>query len=140
MFLNCHVSKHDNNYTYMFLATPAEVIGHYYCYLLNGLDNSVVCQIILELRILDENLIHCAKLYSDYQKNAFLLDQLLVTNKSSKIFEFSRLLHNTENQQELGYMLVNGKIYINNCLCYTTYVCVRGIFFNLAVWVNHSHH
>lgn len=92
------------------LATPAEVIGHYYCFLSNNLDNSVVCKIMLELKVVNEEyLIHCAKLHSDYQKNAFLLDQLLVTNKFSNIFEFCRLLHNTDNQQELGYMLVNGE-------------------------------
>ena len=65
---------------------------------------------MLELKVVnEEDLIHCAKLHSEYQKNAFLLDQLLVTKNSSNIFEFCHLLHNTDNQQELGYMLVNGE-------------------------------
>ena len=86
------------------------MIGHYYCFLSDNLDNGVVCKIMLELKIVNEaDLILCAKLHSEYQKNAFLLDQLLVTNNFSNIFEFCRLLHNTDNQQELGHMLVNGE-------------------------------
>ena len=102
--LSCHV------WIVHVLATPAEVIGYYYCFLSDNLDNGVVCKIMLELKVVnEENLIHCAKLHSEYQKNAFLLDQLLVTNKFSDIFEFCHLLHNTDNQQELGHMLVNGE-------------------------------
>ena len=102
----------------MFLATPAEVIGHYYCLLLDNLDNSVVSKIMLKLKLVnEEDLINCAKLHSEYQKNAFLLDQLLVTNNnSSNIFEFCRLLYNESDQQEIGYMLVNGESQLNSSL------------------------
>ena len=92
----------------MFLARPAEVIDHYYCFLSNNLDNSVMCQIMLELKLLNEkDLVQCAKMYSDYQKNAFLLDQLLVTDTAS-IVGFCHMLQNGKNQ-ELGHMLMNCK-------------------------------
>ena len=96
------------SYFYGILATPAEVIGHYYCFLVDNLDNSVICQIMLELKLLSEkDLIHCAKMYSDHQQNMYLLDRLLVTSTAS-INDFCRKLQNTNNQ-EVGCMLVTGK-------------------------------
>ena len=61
----------------------------------------------LEL-ISEKDLVNSARMCSDYQKNAFLLDQLLVTGSAS-IVEFCHELQNTENQQEIGHMLVNGE-------------------------------
>ena len=90
------------------LATPAEVISHYYCFLLESLDNGAICKIMLEMKLLTEDdLVHSALMYSDYQKNAFLIDHLLVTGTVS-ILKFCTLLQNTENQHEIGNMLVNG--------------------------------
>ena len=85
------------------------MIGHYYCFLVDNLDSSVVCQIMLELKLLSEkDLIHCAKMYSDHQQNTYLLEWLLVKGTAS-IDEFCRKLKNTKNQQEVGSMLVAGK-------------------------------
>ena len=94
---------------YDILATPAEVIGHYYCFLVDNLNNSVVCQIMLELKLLTEkDLMHCAKMYSDHQQNTYLLDRLLVTGMAS-IDEFCHKLQHRKNQQEFGDILVAGK-------------------------------
>ena len=94
------------------LATPAEVIGHYYCFLLENLDDSVISQLMLEIKLLTEDdLVHCAKIFSDHQKNAFLIDHLLAMGTAS-IVEFCHLLQNTENVREIGIMLVNGKLRI----------------------------
>ena len=60
----------------------------------------------LEL-ISEEDLVNSSRMCSDYQQNAFLLDQLLVTSLAT-IVEFCHELQNTENQ-EIGNMLVNGK-------------------------------
>ena len=91
------------------IATPEEVIGHYYCFLLERLDSSTICQMMLEMKLLSEkDLIHSAKMYSDYQKNAFLVDRLLITDTAS-IVEFCRVLKSKENQSEIGDMLINGK-------------------------------
>jgi len=63
---------------------------------------------MLELKLItEEDLKHSARMYSSYQKNAFLLDHLLATDKAG-IVEFCRLLQNTANQQEVGHMLVDG--------------------------------
>ena len=92
------------------LATPTEVISHYYCLLLENLDGSVISHLMLDIRLLTEDdLVHCAKLCSDHQKNAFLMDHLLAMGTAS-IVEFCHLLQNTENLQEIGTMLVNGKL------------------------------
>ena len=92
------------------LATPAEVIDHYYCFLLENLNGSVICQLMLEMKLLNKgDLIHYTKMYSEYQKNAFLMDHLLTVGTAS-IFEFCHLLQNIENQEEIGTMLVNGKL------------------------------
>jgi len=110
----------------MYLATPAEVIGHYYCFLSNNLDNSVVCQIMLSLELLtEEDLVHSAIMYSDCQKNAFLLDKLLVTG-TTRIVEFCNLLQSKENQQELEHMLVKGK---SNIYC-TILVTISSLFYS----------
>ena len=104
-------------------ATAAEVIGHYYSFLLANFDSSTICHIMLEMKLITEKgLVHSAKMYSDYQKNAFLLDRLLVTNAAS-IIEFCRLLQNTENQQDLGNMLMNGKrkIFFVKCVMCCVY-------------------
>jgi len=64
---------------------------------------------MLSLELLaEEDLGHFSKIYSDYQKNAFLLDKLLVTG-TTRIVEFCNLLQSKENQQELGHMLVKGE-------------------------------
>ena len=97
----------------IFLATPAEVIDHYYCFMLDNLDNSVLWQIMIDLELLTkEDLVHFATMYSDYQKTAFLLDKLMLTG-TVRIVEFCSSLQNKDNQQELGRMLMNGesKIY-----------------------------
>ena len=92
------------------LATPTEVISHYYCLLLETLDGSVISRLMLEIKLLTEDdLVHCAKLCSDHQKNAFLMDHLLAMGTAS-IVEFCHLLQNTENVREIGIMLVNGKL------------------------------
>ena len=85
-----------------------EVIGHYYCFLLENLDSSVICQLMLEMKLLTEDdLVHCAKMFSDHQKNVFLMDHLLTAGTIS-IVGFCHLLQNTESQQEIGTMLANG--------------------------------
>ena len=90
-------------------AAPVEVIVHYYFALSDNLDHSVICQVMLKLKLLKEqDLVYCGKLYSDYQRNVFLLDQLLVSDSAS-IVEFCHLLKYIECQKELGHMLVNGK-------------------------------
>ena len=97
------------NFIYNILATPAEVISHYYCFLADNLNNSVVCQVMLELKLLTErDLMHCAKMYSDHQQNAYLLDRLLVTGTAS-IDDFCRKLRSTKSEQEVGSILVAGK-------------------------------
>ena len=104
----------------MYTATSAEVIDHYYNLLASNLDNSVICQTMLKLEVITEEcLINSAKMYSDYQKNAYLLEQLLIKD-TSKIAEFCRLLQSAENEQEIGKMLVNGEITRFYCLimCY----------------------
>ena len=94
------------------LATPVEVIDHYYCFLADNLDNSVICQTMLKLEVISEkDVINSTKMSSEYRQNAFLLDLLLVT-ASTSIDEFCHLLQNTKNQQQLGDMLVNGEIIV----------------------------
>ena len=95
-------------YIFTFTAAPAEVIVYYYIVLLDSLDHSVICQVMLELKLLnEEDLVYYAKLYSDYQKNAFMLDHLLVSDTAS-IVKFCQLLQNMKCQKELGHMLLNG--------------------------------
>ena len=86
------------------------MISHYYCFLLENLDGSIISQLMFEIKLLTEDdLVHCAKMFSDHQKNAFLMDHLLAMGTAS-IMEFCHLLQNTENLQEIGTMLVNGKL------------------------------
>lgn len=62
---------------------------------------------MLEMKLLAEkDLVHSAKMCSDHQRNAFLLDRLLITSTAS-IVEFCRLLQNAEDQQDIGDMLIN---------------------------------
>ena len=76
---------------------------------------------MLEMELLTEkDLVYSAKMYSDYQKNAFLLDRLLVTN-TANIAEFCHLLQNTESQQDIGDMLINGKS-IKSCFVLHKYI------------------
>ncbi len=90
------------------LANPAEVIGHYYCFLLENLDSSVICQLMLEMKLLTEDdLVHCAKMCSEHQKNTFLMDHLLAAG-TTRIVGFCHLLQDTENHQEIGTILTNG--------------------------------
>ena len=94
------------------LATPAEVIDHYYCFLADNLDNNVICQTLLKLKVISEkDVMDSTKMCSEYQQNAFLLDHLLVTS-STIIVEFCHMLQNTTNQQQFGDMLLNGKIMV----------------------------
>ena len=87
------------------------MIDHYYCFLLENLDGNVIYQIMFEMKLLTEgDLVHYTKMCSDYQKNAFLMDHLLAVG-SAKIVEFCHLLQNTENQEKIGAMLVNGKLH-----------------------------
>ena len=91
------------------LATPAEVVDHYYHFLTDNLDNNIICQTMLKLELITErDVIDAAKMYSEYQKNSFLLDQLLISD-TSNIVEFFRILQSIENKQEIGKMLMNGK-------------------------------
>ena len=98
---------------FLALATPAEVIDHYYCFLSNNLDNSIISQNMLKLELIsEEDVMISAKMYCDYKKNAFLLDQLLVADSAS-IIKFCYLLKNgAPNNQNIGHVLVNGK---NKC-------------------------
>ena len=90
-------------------ATPAEVIDHYYCFLADNLDSSTVCQTMLKLEVITEgDVVDSAKMCSDYQHNAFLLDKLLMTDKSN-IIRYCRMLQSTENEKEIGKMLMNGE-------------------------------
>ena len=96
----------------LLLASATEVISHYYCFLSNNLDNNEACNIMLKLKLVTEgDLVHCGKMYSVYQKNGFLLDQLLVTETAS-IVGFCHMLQNVKNQQELGHMLLSGKSHV----------------------------
>ena len=75
--------------------------------MLENLDSSIIYQLMLEMKLLTEDdLVHCAKLCSDHQKNAFLMDHLLVAG-TTNIVGFCHLLQSTENQ-EIGTMLTNG--------------------------------
>ena len=93
------------------LATPAEVIVHYYSFLSDNLDGNAVCKIMGDSNLLtDRDLVH-ANMHSDYKQNKFLLDQLLIAGKAN-IVGFCHMLKDVKSQQELGHMLVNGK----NCI------------------------
>ena len=94
---------------FTFTATPAEVFGHYFFVLSDDLHHSVICEIMLELKILnEEELAYCDKLHSDYHKSVFLLDRMLVTDTVS-IVQFCQLLQNENHHKEVGHMLLNGK-------------------------------
>ena len=82
------------------------MINHYYCFLSDKLDNNVVCQIMHTLKLLNEE--DLTKLNSEYQKNTFLLDRLMVAS-STTIRQFCHVLCETENCRELGIILLNGK-------------------------------
>ena len=85
------------------------MVDHYYHFLMDNLHNNTICQTMLKLELITErDVIDAAKMYSEYQKNSFLLDQLLISD-TSNIVEFCRILQNTENEQEIGKMLMNGK-------------------------------
>ena len=80
---------------------------------------------MLDMKLLTEkDLVHSAKMGSDYQRNALLLDHLLITSTAS-IIEFCHLLQNAENQQGIGDMLINGRK--QQCLVKCTafqYICI----------------
>ena len=64
---------------------------------------------MLKLELITErDLVDSASMYSEYQKNSFLLNQLLISD-ASNITEFCRVLQSMESKQEIGKMLVNGK-------------------------------
>ena len=49
------------------------MIGHYYWFLLETLDGNVISRLMLDIKLLTEDdLVHCAKMCTDHQKNAFL--------------------------------------------------------------------
>ena len=114
----------------MFLATPAEVIDHYYCFLADSLSNDTFCQIMSSLKLLKEDdKITLSLLPSEYQRNTSLLNHLLVSDTTS-ICRFCHILQDTENQ-EIGYMLINGTyvctyvcVYVRVCLCKCVLMCV----------------
>ena len=92
----------------MFLATPAYVIDHYYCFLADNLSNDVFCQIMLSLKLVNEedHMIH-SMAPSEYQRNTLLLDHLLVSG-AADIERFCSILQDSKGQQQIGYMLMNG--------------------------------
>ena len=76
---------------------------------MDNLDNNTICETMLKLELITEgDVMDSAKMYSEYQKNSFLLDQLL-TSDASSIVEFCCMLQSTQNKQEIGKMLLNGK-------------------------------
>lgn len=91
------------------------MIDHYYCFLLDKLDNSEAGKIMLESELLADRDLEYAKTHSDYQQSRFLLDQLLNAGKAN-IVGFCHMLQDVESQQELGHMLVNGKRDMYVCL------------------------
>ena len=112
----------------MFLATPAEVIDHYYCFLADSLSNDSFCQIMSSLNLLrEDDKTTLSLLPSEYQGNTSLLDHLLVSDATS-ICRFCHILRDTENQQEIGYILVNGTyVYIIMCVHMYTHVCLQRV-------------
>ena len=115
---------------FSYTATSAEVVDHYYHLLASNFDNSVICQTMLKLEVITEECqINSAKMYSDYQKNAYLLDQLLIKD-TSRIVEFCHSLQSAENEREIGIILVNGEIARFYCLIMCCY------FFNHSHRVN----
>ena len=92
----------------MFLATPAEVLDHYYCFLVDSLDNDTFYQIMSSLKLLKEDdKVTASIVASEYQRNTLLLDHLLVSDTTS-ISKFCHILQDTENHQTIGHTLVNG--------------------------------
>jgi len=92
----------------MFLATPAEVIDHYYCFLADNLNNDTFSQIMSSLKLLKEDdKVIFSMVASEYKKNTVLLDHLLVSDTTT-IFEFCNFLQDMESHQDIGQMLVNG--------------------------------
>ena len=76
---------------------------------MDNLDNDTICETMLKLELITErDVMDSAKMYSEYQKNSFLLDQLL-TSDASCIVEFCYVLQSAQNKQEIGKMLMNGK-------------------------------
>ena len=76
---------------------------------MDNLDNNTICQVMLKLELITErDVMDSAKMYSEYQKNSFLLDQLL-TSYTSNIVEFCHVLQSMEDKQEIGKMLLDGK-------------------------------
>ena len=102
----------------LFLATPAEVINHYYYFLTESLDYDTICQVMLKLELITErDVIDSAKMYSEYRKKSFLLDRLLISDTTS-IVEFCHMLQSTKSKQEIGKMLVYGKEHISFSVIY----------------------
>ena len=106
---------------HVFLATPAEVLHHYYCFLADSLNNKIFYQVMSSLKMLKEaSKINLPMVASEYQRNILLLDDLLASD-ATNISKFCRNLQDTESQQEIGQMLVNGMcIYIYTHI----YICM----------------
>ena len=89
------------------LATPAEVIDHYYCFLADNLDSSIIRQTMHKVKVISEkDIVISTTMCSEYQKNAFLLNHLLIADTAS-IIAFCHSLE--EKDKQLGHMLVTGK-------------------------------
>ena len=103
----------------IFLATPVEVVNHYYCFLADNLSNDVFCQILSSLRLLMEgDQVALSVATSEYQRNTLLLNQLLVSDTTS-IIKFCHTLQDTKSHEQIGYILVNGGYTVVN-----TYACI----------------
>ena len=92
----------------MILATPAEVVDHYYCFLAVSLKYDVFCQIMSSLQLMsEEDKEHLSVVASEYHKNISLLNSLVVSDSAS-ISRLCSILEDTEGQQDIDHTLVNG--------------------------------
>ena len=92
----------------MFLATHAEIIDYYYCFLAINLSNGILCQVMFSLKLVkEEDDVTLSMAPSEYQRNTLLLDHLLVSDATS-IQGLCYALQDTKHYQDIGIMLVNG--------------------------------
>ena len=95
-------------YICIYIATPAEVIDHYYCFLADSLSNDIFCQIISSLKLLKEDdQVTLTVLASEYQRNSLLLNHLLASD-ATIVSRFCHILQDTATQTDIGHMLVDG--------------------------------
>ena len=104
-------------YICIYIATPAEVIDHYFCFLADSFNNDTFCQIPImsSLKLLKEdNQATLTVVASEYQRNSLLLNHLLASDAAS-ISRFCHILQDTATQADIGHMLVNGMfVYCDN--------------------------